>query len=104
LDSSNFIAIFLPLFLIFVIIIPSQRRKIFIARMMRKKRGESKVSNELIKSCVGKICTISTGSLGSAYHKVKVVEVVDKWIKIESKGSENLINSDYILDVKVLSK
>jgi len=106
LDSSSWIAIYLPIFLVLVIIIPAQHRNIYITGIigkLRKKRGERKVSNELIKSCIGKTCSISTGTLGSSYNKVKVIEVIDNWIRIDSKGRENLINSDYIQNIKILS-
>ena len=103
MDSSSWIAIYLPIFLVLVIIIPAQRRNIYITGKIRKKRGVRKVSNELIKSCIGKTCSISTGTLGSSYNKVKVIEVIDNWIRIDSKGRENLINSDYIQNIKILS-
>ncbi len=103
MESSSWIAIYLPIFIVLFILIPAQRWNIFITGKLRKKRGERKVSNELIKNCVGKTCTISTGSLGSYYNKVMIVEVIDNWIKVESKGIENLINSDYIQNIKILS-
>lgn len=103
MEPSSWIAIYLPIFIVFVIIIPTQRRNIYITGLLRKKRGERKVSNELIQSCVGKTCTISTGTLGSSYTKVMVVEVKENWIKVKSKGRENLINSDYIQNIKILS-
>lgn len=102
MDSSSWIAIYLPIFVVLVIIIPEQRRNVYFSRKLRNKRGERKVSNELIKSCIGKNCTISTGTLGSNYNKVKVIEVIDNWIKVESKGRENLINSDFIQNIKIL--
>lgn len=76
---------------------------ILLLRKLRNQRGERKVSNQLIMSCIGKVCTISTGSFGSSYSKVKVLEVVDNWIRIESKGREDLINSDYIQHIKILN-
>jgi len=74
-----------------------------MAQKHRKKRREVNMSNELINSCVGKICTISTGSLGSTYNKVLVKEVKDNWLKVDSKGKESLINSDYIQNIKIVS-
>ena len=103
MDSSTWIGIYLPIFVVLVIIIPAHNQNIYTTRKLRKKRGERKVSNELIKSCVGKTCSISTGALGSSYNKVRVIEVIDNWIKVESKGRKNLINSDYIQNIKILS-
>ncbi len=103
MEPSSWIAIYMPIFVVLFIIIPSQRNNIFIANFLRLKRGAKKVSNELLKSCVGKTCTISTGSLGSAYYKVKVLEVIDNWVKVETKGVESLLNSDYIQNIKIIS-
>lgn len=59
------------------------------------------MSNELLKSCLGKICTISTGTYGSNYSKVEIIEVVDHWIKVKSKGKSDIINTDYITNIKI---
>lgn len=102
MDSSSWIAIYLPIFVVLVIVIPAHRRNIYLTGIVKRKRGEKKVSNELIKNCIGKTCTISTGTLGSSYYKVKVIEVIDNWIKVDVKGKESLINSDYIQNIKIL--
>lgn len=60
------------------------------------------MSNELIKSCIGKQCVISAGSLGAAYNKVTILEVVENWIKIEKKGKVDIINADYIQSIKIV--
>ena len=104
METSSWIAIYLPLFVVFVIIIPAQRRIIHVVKLLKKRRGIKNVSNELIKNCIGKVCTISTGALGSNHNKVKIIEVVDNWIKVESKGKVDLINSDFIQNIKVLSQ
>lgn len=90
--------------MLFVIIIPARQRMILLLNKLRKQRGERKVSNQLIQSCIGKICTITTGSFGSSYNKVKIVEVIDNWIRIESKGKQDLINSDYVQCIKIISQ
>jgi len=102
LQPAVWIAIYLPIFTMLFILIPSQQRKIYVARKYKKRRGAIKLSNELIKNCLGKECNISTGSLGSSFNKVKIVEVIDNWIKVESKGKEDLINVDFIQSIKIL--
>ncbi len=48
---------------------------------------------------------MTTGSFGTSFSKVKVIEVVDNWVKIEDgKGQINLINTDYITNIKVACK
>lgn len=102
MESSQWIAIYLPIFILLFVILPSQRNSLRTILRMKKKRGQRIMSNELIKSCIGKICTISTGSLGSSYSSVKVVNVVDNWMKIEKKGKEDLVNVDYVTNIRIV--
>ncbi len=102
MESSTWIAIYLPLFILFVIILPNQRRMAMAVIRRKRKRGISSMSNVLIESAVGHVCNISTGSFGSNYSKVKVVEVVDHWIKINKKGKEELINAEYIQSIAIV--
>ncbi len=104
MQPAVWIAIYLPMFVVLFVIIPAQRKIINITRKNRKQKGGIKMSNELIKNCVGKVCNISTGSMGSSFNKVKILEVVDNWIKVESKGKEDLINVDFIQNIKILDK
>lgn len=60
------------------------------------------MSNALIEATVGHVCNISTGSFGTNYSKVKVLEVVDQWIKIDKKGKEELINAEYIQAIAIV--
>ena len=59
--------------------------------------------NDIVKECIGKICTINMGYTGSGFNKVLVKEVKDNWMKVESKSSQELINIDYIQNIKVIS-
>lgn len=60
------------------------------------------MTNEMIKSFIGKVCNIYCGSFGQNYHKVTISEVVDNWINIDNKGQIDLINADYIQSIKIL--
>ena len=62
------------------------------------------MSNELIRSLIGKTCQISTGSLGEAFDKVKVIDVQDNWIRVEKKNKVRLINAEYVTSVKILDE
>jgi hypothetical protein len=102
MNISTWIAIYLPIIIIFFIVIPSNNRKIaFILRLKRKKKGRNRMSNSMIESLIGKEVMISTGSIGSSYDKVTVVEVVDNWMKVEKKGKIDLINIDFIQGIKI---
>ena len=62
------------------------------------------MANALIRSLIGKTCQVSTGSLGEAFDKVKVVDVQENWILVERKNKTRLINADYVTSVKVLDE
>ncbi|PAB60836.1 hypothetical protein CCE28_03780 [Anaeromicrobium sediminis] len=60
------------------------------------------MSNDLIKSYIGKVCNISSGSFGPKFQRVKIIEVMENWIKVEGKGKIDLINIDFIQNIKIL--
>lgn len=101
LNPAIWITTYLPIFVVLFILIPSQRRIINAIRKQRKLRGV-KMSNDLIKSYIGKVCNISSGSFGSTFKKVKILEVVDNWIKVEGRGKIDLINIDFIQNIKIV--
>ena len=102
LNPSIWIAIYLPMFVVLFILIPSKQRIINAKIKQRKKRGV-KMSNYLIKSYIGRVCNISSGSFGPTFKHVEIVEVVDNWIKVEGKGKIDLINIDYIQNIKIIA-
>lgn len=104
MSSGTFIAIYLPIFIVLFVVLPANRRHKLVVRKLKKRRGEKVMSNELIKSCIGKICSISTGSFGSSYSKVKIVEVADNWIKVQGKNNWDIVNIDFITNIKIHDK
>ena len=59
------------------------------------------MAHELLKKLVGKVCTLSTGSLGESFSKWKITAVEDRWVQIEKKGKTQLLNADFLTNVKV---
>lgn len=59
------------------------------------------MTNELIKSLIGKVCTIKVGAF-EGYDKVTILEIVDNWVRIEYNGSIQLINTDYITSIRIM--
>lgn len=100
MESSTLIAIYMPF--IIALILRGQNKKILMILNMKKRRSEIIMSNEMLMSCVNKLCNISTGSLGKTYSKVVVKEVIDNWVRVEKNGKIDLINSDYIQNIKFL--
>lgn len=103
MNPATWIAIYLPVFYMFFIIIPLMGRRTVMLNRLKRKKGDVKMSNELIKSCIGKVCNISSGSYGKSYQQVKILEVVDNWMKVEKKGKIDLINVDFIQNIKIVS-
>lgn len=109
------LAVFLPLFILFV---GQRRQRNAVRRQLRRERRETPtnesqsteceeavpMTNELIRSLIGKTCQISTGSLGEAFDKVQVVDVQENWIRVERKHKVRLINADYVTSVKILEE
>lgn len=102
LNPAIWFVIFMPIFYMIIVANPSRQRQIAAKIIFRKERGDIKMSNDLIKSYIGKVCNISSGSFGTTYAQVKIVEVVDSWIKIEKKGKIDLVNADFIQSIKIL--
>ena len=104
LSPAIWIAIYQPIFVLFFVILPSQKRSVVRLMSKRKRRGERKMDNELLKRYVGKVCNISMGAYGSSYNKARIGELVDNWMKVAMKGAENLINTEYIQAIRILSE
>jgi len=100
MNPAIWIAIYLPIFILLFIIPAENRRKIGMAQKIKRKRGNQKMSNEMIKGYIGKLCNISLS--GENYQKVTITEVVDNWVKLDNKGQTNLVNADYILSIIIL--
>jgi len=99
--SSSWIAIYVPLFIIFFIVLPQQRemQKSIILKI-RKRKELIIMTNEVIKKYIGKTCKISTGSFGTNVI-VKIIDVNENWIEVETKKGNELINADYIQSIKI---
>lgn len=102
MNTGSWIAIYLPLFIIFIIILPQQRaaQKAALFRN-RKRKGVGKMLNELIKKYIGKNCLITTGSFGTNV-KGKIVDVNENWLELETKKGKELINAEFVQSIKIL--
>ncbi len=102
MNPSIWISIYTPL--IIMIISHIQRKKQLLVLIQKRRKRGTLMSNEILLTCLNKTCTIYTGSLGKTYTKVVVISVVDNWLKIEKNGMQELINSDYIQNIKIYEK
>lgn len=101
MNSSTWIAIYMPLFMLFFIIIPQQREmEKGVLLKIKKRKGVAAMTNEVIKKYIGKNCKISTGSFGTNVAG-KIIDVNENWIEVETKKGKELINADFIQNIKV---
>lgn len=59
------------------------------------------VTNEMIKEYLGNDCKISTGSFGTTLTG-KIIDVNEKWIKVQTKKGEELINAEFVQSIKII--
>lgn len=91
----------MPLFMLFFIIIPQQREmEKGVLLKIKKRKGVAAMTNEVIKKYIGKNCKISTGSFGTNVAG-KIIDVNENWIEVETKKGKELINADFIQNIKV---
>lgn len=104
LDSTTWIAIYMPFFALFFIVFPQQRemRKL-ISVKTKKRKGAINMTNEIIKKNIGNNCKISTGSFGTSVTG-KIIDIKENWIEIETKKGYELINADFIQSIKILGQ
>ncbi|MFZ7102502.1 MAG: DUF6897 domain-containing protein [Peptococcaceae bacterium] len=101
MNTATWIGVYMPLFILFFLIIPQQReREKAVLLKMKKGRGVFAVTNEIIKKYIGKNCRISTGSFGTTVVGT-IVEVNENWLEVETKKGKELINADFIQNIKV---
>lgn len=101
MDTSTWIAIYLPMFILIFFMMP-QQQLIYHAVIsnIRRKKGGITMTNELIQKYIGKRCQISTGALGIRVTGM-IIDVKEKWIEIETKKGSELINSDFVQNIKL---
>lgn len=100
MSSSSWIAVFMPMFILFFVILPQQRsiQKIVLLKM-KKRKGVLSMTNEIIKKYIGKNCLLSTGSFGTTVIG-KIIDISDNWIEVETKKGTELINAEFIQNIK----
>ena len=62
------------------------------------------MSDEMMKSLIGKKCTFSTGPFGETFKNVEVLEVDNNWIRVTDGKREQLVNSEYVTTVKIMGE
>ena len=103
MDAGSWIAIYMPLFIIFLIILPQQRAaQQAVLLRIRKRKGVVTMTNELIKKYIGKNCQISSGSFNNSI-KGEIIDINENWLEVETKKGKELINAEYIQSIKIIN-
>ena len=102
MDTGSWVAIYMPLIIIFCIILPQQRavQKLVLFKI-RKRKGVVKMTNELVKKYIGKNCHISTGNFNNSVKGI-IIDVNENWLEVETKQGNQLINTDFIQSIKII--
>ena len=102
MNTGSWVAIYMPLFIIFLIILPQQHavHKAVLFKI-RKRKGVEDMTNELVKKYIGKNCHINSGSLGTNVKGI-IIDVNENWLEVETKQGNQLINTDFIQSIKII--
>ena len=95
------VGIWLPIFIVFFIVIAQQavaRKNAMV--MVRKRKGRIAMTNELIAKYVGRDCYITTGTMGVSVTG-KIIEVNDNWIEVQTRKGVEILNLDFIQNIKL---
>ena len=102
MDFTAYIAIYLPLFILFLIILPKQKTiQNYIAHKNKRKRGINSMASVLLEKLIGKVCVINTGSFGVGVQGT-VVAVEENWLEIKTKKGVEMVNADLAVNIKVV--
>lgn len=102
MSLGAWIAIYLPAFILLFIIIPQQNQMQALAAKHNINRRRRRIMNhEMIKKYIGKECKITTGSYGSTASG-KILDVRENWIELETKKGIELMNAEFVQNIKVM--
>ena len=74
-----------------------------LRKVKKRRKGRSFMTNKLIKKYLGKKCKVYAGSFGTNV-KGKLKELEDNWLEVETSKGIELVNIDFIQNIKVLEK
>lgn len=104
MNPAILIALYVPIFVLFFIILPQQRelQKMTI-RKLRKRKGIAVMTNGILKKHIGETCRISTGQFGTDVTG-EIIDIQENWIEVETQKGKELINAEFVQSIKIISK
>ena len=77
-----------------------QNEQIIKQLITRRRKGELMMNSEIVRRFIGRKCDIhSMINTYEGYH-IEITDVVDNWLICEEKGSEKLINLEYVIKIE----
>jgi len=98
MDTSTWIAIWLPIFVLLFVILPAEEQRRRALMVKNRRRGKGFMANELLKKYLGRRCAVSTGSFGSTVTGV-ITAVEDNWVEVVTNKGPQLLNADYVTNI-----
>jgi len=102
MDTSNYIAIYLPIFIVVLMAAYAAYDGMIwhVIRMKKRRKGVAVMSEALLQF-VGKECVVVTASSLGGGSIAGVVKAVDgNWMTVESKNKTNMVNTDFIMRIQ----
>lgn len=91
----------MPILIIIIIVIPQQQSAQKTVLMnIKNRKGVITMTNEMIKKYIGLKCKISTGTYGTNVVGT-ILEVNENWIEVQTYKGKELINADFVQNIKV---
>lgn len=69
--------------------------------IIKKRKRLNKMTNEIIKTYIGKSCKISGGPYGNN-TKGEIINVNENWIELKTKNGLQLINAEFVQSIKIV--
>jgi hypothetical protein len=101
MEPGTYVAVYLPIFTVFIVMIQirKRRRRITVMHVLKRK-GVFAVSIDAFKRNIGRDCQIMT----MLERKVsgKIVGVTDNWVEVVTKKDTEYINAEFIERFRLL--
>ncbi len=94
-----FVVVTIIIFILFYSQVYKRKQILILKRERKRRKGLSKMTNEIIEKFIEKKCKISSGSWVDT-STGKIISVNENWIEIETKKGRELINADFITNIK----
>ena len=96
---ENMLPIYIAIFIPILLMILSQHKTLMYMIVKKKRRGFNAM-DDILNKCVGKKCTISTGSMGVHVDGV-VKQVTDRWVEVETRNRTEVLSVDFIQHIRI---